>query len=381
MRSDGERVQCHLCGRWLKRVGGSHLLAAHGCTTAEYREAFRLNVTVSNVGPATRGRMREAMLEQIDRGERLYPLPPSGPATPAAWRSLAALRPDLLEEWHPARNRELERSGVHPSRLGTRSERTVWWKCRDCGESWQSKVRDRVRGSGCPACHERTLNGRSLAALRPDLVAEWDQERNVGFDPDTVGVWSQRKVWWRCGECGHEWRADIKHRAQRGQGCPECGRRRSAEFSAGVGRWRVPRERSFPVLRPDLLCEWNAERNTDLDPFAIGTGSSQSVWWRCGRCGHEWHARPSHRCEGSGCPSCAGRHVPRERSLGALRPEWLPDWHPDLNSDLDPFTIAPRSGRVQIWWRCQCCGHEWQTTPLGRGQSMGGCRSCSRRRP
>jgi hypothetical protein len=104
MRSDGERVQCHLCGRWLKRVGDSHLLAAHGWTTAEYREAFRLNMTASTVGPATRERMRETMLEQIDRGERHYPLTvPPGPPTSAAWRSLGALRPDLLEDWHPTR--------------------------------------------------------------------------------------------------------------------------------------------------------------------------------------------------------------------------------------------------------------------------------------
>jgi hypothetical protein len=168
MRSDGERVQCHLCGRWLKRVGGSHLLAAHGWTTAEYREAFRLNVTASTVGPVTRERMRETMFEQIDRGERRYPLAtPSGPPTPAAWRSLGALRPELLEEWHPTRNRELERSGVGPGRLGTRSERTVWWKCRECGEAWQSAVRDRVRCPGCPACYDRALRGRSLAASAP----------------------------------------------------------------------------------------------------------------------------------------------------------------------------------------------------------------------
>jgi DNA-directed RNA polymerase subunit RPC12/RpoP len=322
------------------------------------------------------------MLEQIGRGERQYPLTvPSGPATPPGWRSLGALRPDLLEQLDPTRNREAERSGVDPSRLGTRSERTVWWKCRDCGDSWQGTVRDRVRGPGCPACYERVVRERSLAVLRPDLLAEWDERRNVGLRSDTVGVWSDRKVWWLCGECGHEWRTDVKHRAQRGQGCPECGRRRSTEFSAGVGRWRVPRERSFAVLRPDLLSEWNAERNGGLDPFAIGTGSSQSVWWRCGRCGHEWRARPSHRCEGSGCPSCAGRHLPRERSLGALRPEWLADWHPDRNGDLDPFTIAPRSGRVPIWWRCRYRGHEWQTTTLRRGHSIGGCRSCARRHP
>jgi hypothetical protein len=93
-------------------------------------------VTASTVGSVTSERMRETMLEQIDQGERQYPLAvPSGPPMPAGWRSLGALRPDLLEEWHPTLNRQLERSGVDPSRLGTRSERTVWWKCRDCGGS------------------------------------------------------------------------------------------------------------------------------------------------------------------------------------------------------------------------------------------------------
>jgi hypothetical protein len=159
------------------------------------------------------------MLEQIDRGARQYPLTArSGPPTPAGWRSLAALRPDLLEEWHPTRNRELERSGLDRGQLGTRSERTVWWECRECGHSWQGTVRDRVRGPGSPACYDRVRRGRSLAVLRADLLAELDQGRNAGLEPSTVGVWSHRKVWWRCGECGHEWRADIMHRAQRDQG-------------------------------------------------------------------------------------------------------------------------------------------------------------------
>jgi hypothetical protein len=34
MRSDRERVQCHLCGGWYRMIGGSHLLNAHGWTTA-----------------------------------------------------------------------------------------------------------------------------------------------------------------------------------------------------------------------------------------------------------------------------------------------------------------------------------------------------------
>jgi hypothetical protein len=59
-------------------VGGSHLLSAHGWTTAEYRDAFLLNLTTSTVGPATRELKRDTMLEQIATGARNYPLPGAG---------------------------------------------------------------------------------------------------------------------------------------------------------------------------------------------------------------------------------------------------------------------------------------------------------------
>jgi len=108
MRSDGERVQCHLCGGWYRMVGGSHLRNAHGWTTAEYRDAFLLNATTSTVGPVTSERKRETMREQIASGARSYPVGNGARPTPPAWRSLAAVRPELLAEWHPRRNRKLE---------------------------------------------------------------------------------------------------------------------------------------------------------------------------------------------------------------------------------------------------------------------------------
>jgi hypothetical protein len=104
MRYDGDRVQCHLCGRWLKMVGGSHLIAAHGITVAEYREMFHLHGNDSTVAPETSERKRSAMVAQIASGERDQSvLGKAPPATVQRWRSLAALHPQLTAEWHPTR--------------------------------------------------------------------------------------------------------------------------------------------------------------------------------------------------------------------------------------------------------------------------------------
>ena len=42
VRDGEERVQCHLCGRFLRMVGGTHLRVGHGWTLDAYREAFEL---------------------------------------------------------------------------------------------------------------------------------------------------------------------------------------------------------------------------------------------------------------------------------------------------------------------------------------------------
>ncbi|MFE2159876.1 zinc-ribbon domain-containing protein [Streptomyces lydicus] len=69
---------------------------------------------------------------------------------------------------------------------------------------------------------------RSLAYLRPDLLAEYDGERNENVvDPAfEVSVRSVQSVWWRClRDDSHRWRTSMNNRHVRGTGCPRCGKR------------------------------------------------------------------------------------------------------------------------------------------------------------
>jgi rubrerythrin len=59
-------------------------------------------------------------------------------------RSLAIVRPDLIPEWHRARNGELDPTAI-----------AAWWRCPQCGHEWQARIDNRARGSGCPACAGR----------------------------------------------------------------------------------------------------------------------------------------------------------------------------------------------------------------------------------
>jgi len=95
-------------------------------------------------------------------------------------------------------------------------------------------------------------------------------------------MWRQsltKKVWWKC-ELGHEWEASIDHIANRGCNCPYC---KNKKVLTGFN--------DLATIRPDLLDEWDYEKNKDIDPTMIVPGTAKKAWWICKRCGYSWYTR------------------------------------------------------------------------------------------
>lgn len=58
--ADGERVQCHACGRWFRGLNAH--LKMHGLDAETYKEAYDINRTASLWPPALAAKQREAAL-------------------------------------------------------------------------------------------------------------------------------------------------------------------------------------------------------------------------------------------------------------------------------------------------------------------------------
>ena len=115
-------------------------------------------------------------------------------------RMLADVRPELINEWSQ-RNLPLT-----PNSVTHGSNKIVWWNGK-CGHEWRASIKNRViSGSGCPYCsHNAILEGyNDLASQKPELAAEWSA-RNAPLLPTQVTVFANRKVWWKCRECGNEY--------------------------------------------------------------------------------------------------------------------------------------------------------------------------------
>ena len=140
------------------------------------------------------------------------------------------------------------------------------------------------------------LKENSFGKAYPQLLSQWNYEKNVPLVPDYFSRGSNVKVWWKC-EKGHEWQAAISNRCQ-GAGCPVCSNRTAY---AGYN--------DLKTTHPAVAGEWNYEKNGELKPEMFKAGSNKRVWWKCSKCGHEWEAIIATRSKGSRCPNCKHRFL------------------------------------------------------------------------
>lgn len=122
------------------------------------------------------------------------------------------------------------------------------------------------------------------------LMSEWDYEKNLPHTPKDITSGSKKKFWWICSQ-GHSWYARVYHRAN-GSGCIYCSGQKSI---IGVN--------DLKTTNPELIYEWDWQKNIGLMPEHFKRGSNISVWWKC-PLGHSWKATISHRTNGTGCPHC-----------------------------------------------------------------------------
>lgn len=211
-----------------------------------------------------------------------------------------------------------------------------------------------------------------LATVNPELAKEWHPTLNGNLKPTDVTVGSDKKVWWIC-EHGHEWEAQAKKRALRGQGCPYCS-----------GRYSIKGETDLATTHPHIAVLWHPIKNGHLIIFNFKAKSNKKVWWQCEH-GHEWRAKISEMViSKEPCPYCAGRlPVPNETDLATIYPNIAAEWHPTKNIGLKdgfgrnistPDKVSVASNQ-KVWWQCEH-GHEWASIVANRSKGQG-CPYCA----
>ena len=228
------------------------------------------------------------------------------------FNDMATTNPELIQDWDYELN-----NGLTPKDVTAGTNKKIQWKCHVCGHKWHTTGGARLGGTGCPKCASKRIGERiskpivgvdDLATVNPKVAAEWNYDKNNGLTPKDVKEKSGMRVWWTCQVCGHEWQASVlnrisnqtKHSSIKGNGCPMCARK------------RIGSKRAMPIkgvddlatMCPELVKEWDFEKNEGLTPQDIRRGSGKSVWWICPK-GHSYKSKIGNRSIlHEGCPEC-----------------------------------------------------------------------------
>lgn len=263
--------------------------------------------------------------------------------------SIAVSNHELLIEWDYEKNINLK-----PEQVSKGSHNDVWWKCSKCNFSWKSKVYTRTLGSGCPKCSGRLkvrkptkieIGINDFATEHPELLKEWDYEKNK-VKPNKLKSGSNHKVWWIC-NLNHNYEASISNRLK-GTACPYCANKKVLKGYNDLA-----------TTNPELLLEWDYNKNIDVTPESITNGSGKRIWWICPN-KHSYSSICYSRKNGSNCPYCSGRKVLKGyNDLATTNPELLSLWDYEKNATIIPSEVSAGS-HIKVWWKCSKCNHEWQ---------------------
>ena len=139
--------------------------------------------------------------------------------------------------------------------------------------------------------------------------------------------------------------------------CRACHARESEEFHKQYELWKTT-----PIANvPELAAAW-----ADDDPrhvMVVG-GWPQLRRFRC-PAGHNPRISPVSFLQ-SGCPHCRGAKTAKAKNwLADTRPEIASQWHPTRNGKLTHHEVVWDSKKT-VWWRADCCGHEWPESVRNR---------------
>ena len=185
----------------------------------------------------------------------------------------------------------------------------------------------------------------SIVETHPNLIEEWDYERNT-LDPALCSAGSQRRAYWVCSKSqSHRWVAQIRNRVN-GTNCPYCAGQKACV------------DNCLATLNPEVAEQWHPTLNGQLTPWDVTGRSHKKIHWICER-KHGWQSAVNDRARGNDCPYCAGVKVCFDNCLATLYPEVAKQWHPTLNGQLTPWDVTVGSDK-KVYWQCNN-HHIWRT--------------------
>ena len=294
-------------------------------------------------------------------------------------------------------------------------------QCTECTNMLRSK------------CASTAPTEKSLGYLHPELLKQWDYEKNKDIDPFKVYAGSARKVWWK-DKFGNSWQQALYNRAFLGCGynsrsgkVSKFEQKLANEFASTFSVVNNTKDFGyeldiyFPNYKLAIEYDgyyWHKDKyyrdleknkkcfNDGITLVRIRGGSKSKILRpittndyqistdsyididstiMLGLCRHLYNTTKINKFLDM-CNIYAHGEMLSEKlilstieveaSIDYKHPELMKDWHWEKNKEYNPKMLTSGSC-AHIWWKCHICGYEWYAPVSRRAITGAGCPKCA----
>ena len=125
----------------------------------------------------------------------------------------------------------------------------------------------------------------------------WHPTMNGDLMPCDVFKQSNKKYWFKCGDCGHDFDSML-YNIVAGSWCSYCGGMRLCDDN----NCQHCLNKSFASHEKAQF--WHPTKNGTLVPRDVFKNTGKKYWFKCGVCNHDFVSSLDHIVAGRWCPTC-----------------------------------------------------------------------------
>ena len=198
---------------------------------------------------------------------------------------------------------DMKKNSYETYQIPRSSLKKYWFSCDVCPHSFSMSLANVNAGSWCHFCASKKICGEPECRMCREKSFEdsmnsdkWHREKNPE-QPIQVFKWSNKRYWFVCGECNHEFQMACAN-VQQGHWCPYC-----SGNSLCSDECAMCFDRSF--ASSNRAIGWHHKNKTS--PRMVHVKSSKKVWFLCDA-GHTFSAMPLNVTNGNTwCPRCKNK--------------------------------------------------------------------------
>lgn len=263
---------------------------------------------------------------------------------------------------HPHASEWSLKNPMKPHEVFRSSNKKYWFDCTGCGHELELSLNHIESGGWCAYCNRGKLCGIPSC--------EFCSERSMASHPMSQ-MWSDRnekpahqvsrgndkKFWFRCSTCEHEYDIVPYYMKENRSYCPYCTHQKLCE-----GDCKKCHEMSC-ATHERMVEEWSAENKKK--PHQVFLHSNQIFIFDCRECHHIFRTQPNHCIRsGKGCPYCASQKLCDQENCKICFEKSFAS-HPRMACWSEKNTLNPRmtfkGSNSRAVFQCDVCPTEFDT--------------------